>query len=537
MRALDILKKLMSILLAAVMMVTLVPSAVYADIGQKNQSEHLSQIPEAVLPASRDGESEISKEDDWIATYPYGTFAFGDFQSDVAEKGAVNDEGKVIPSSIRIPVYRVGGTSGRVTAKITYAPAVTMMPDGTGYMYDYAASGKKDLVIRYEDPKAIAQYQEIGMPEGLRNMEPSDIGVVFDDPGEAVSPDGDLELRLSSSVKADSYQWQAKSTLGWANVREATDSTFLTAWEDVWDFDKDSPKDMDYRCIYVINGQYYCTESLLGEEYEKIAPIPKAPDDLPLDEEATYSVLEFEDDFDVYEFDLTFADGETVKYIEIDAIDDNEPELPEMGIFTIVECEGGELSDLCNTHTVLVSDNDEHGISEIGFEVKDYRVDRNTGKAYVKVIRKGDTSYNVTVDYTTEDGTAKEGVDYAKASGTVALVGSINEIEIPIDLIKNDDTESKTFKVKLSNVKGGGLDGLCSIASDETTVTLVGVMSSEERAGLNLASVLAGSDGENLTSSVEVSENALIKDRTVTEWNYEGKNTIKAEEGVEKVAW
>ncbi|MBO4818592.1 MAG: hypothetical protein J5528_00500, partial [Firmicutes bacterium] len=527
----SILKKLMSVLLAAILMVTMIPSAVYADIGQKNQSEHLSQIPEAVLPASRD-DGEISKEDDWIATYPYGTFAFGDFQSDVAEEGAVNDEGKVIPSSIRIPVYRVGGTSGRVTAKITYAPAVTMMPDGSDYLYDYAASGKKDLVIRNEDPKTIAQYQEIGMPDGLRNMLPSDEAIVFEDPGDDVDPEDELVLILSGNVKADSYQWQTRSTLGWTDVKEAEDPGFPTLWKNVWDFDKGSLKDIDYRCIYVIDGQYYCSESLFGEKYEKIPPIPKAPEDLPLDEKATYSVLEFEDDFDVYEFDLTFADGETVKYIEIDAIDDNEPELPEMGIFTIVECEGGELSDLCNTHTVLVSDNDEHGISEIGFEVKDYRVDRNSGTAYVKVIRKGDKSYNVTVDYTTEDGTAKEGVDYAKASGTIALLGSIDEIEIPIDLIKNNDTESKTFKVKLSNVKGGGLDGLCSIASAETTVTLVGVMSSEERAGLNLASVLAGSDGENLTSSVEVSENALIKDRTVTEWNYEGKNTIKELEGV-----
>ena len=57
----SILKKLMSVLLAAILMVTMIPSAVYADIGQKNQSEHLSQIPEAVLPASRD-DGEISKE-------------------------------------------------------------------------------------------------------------------------------------------------------------------------------------------------------------------------------------------------------------------------------------------------------------------------------------------------------------------------------------------------------------------------------------------------------------------------------------------
>ena len=235
MKVLSILKKLMSVLLAAVLMVTMIPAAVYADMGQV-QSEKTVLSPEGVVPSEKDGTEQISKEDDWIATYPYGTFAFGDFQSDVAEEGAVTDEGKLIPSSIRIPVYRVGGTSGRVTVKITYAPAVTMTPDGSDYLYDYAASGKKDLVIRYENPKTIAQYQQIGMPDALRNMEPSDIAAVFDQPGEDVKPEDDLVLRLSEDVAADSYQWQAKSTLGWKNVREATGPEFPTAWEDIWDF-------------------------------------------------------------------------------------------------------------------------------------------------------------------------------------------------------------------------------------------------------------------------------------------------------------
>ena len=91
MKALNVLKKLMSVLLAAVLMMTMMPSAVYAYIGQK-QNEKLSQIPEAVIQDLKDEDKEIKEEDDWIATYPYGTFAFGDFQSDVAEYGAVNKE-------------------------------------------------------------------------------------------------------------------------------------------------------------------------------------------------------------------------------------------------------------------------------------------------------------------------------------------------------------------------------------------------------------------------------------------------------------
>ena len=66
MKALNVLKKLMSVLLAAVLMMTMMPSAVYADIGQK-QNEKLSQIPEAVIQDLKDEDKEIKEEDDWIA--------------------------------------------------------------------------------------------------------------------------------------------------------------------------------------------------------------------------------------------------------------------------------------------------------------------------------------------------------------------------------------------------------------------------------------------------------------------------------------
>ncbi len=524
MKVRSIVKKLISLMLSMVLIITMMPISIFAE-AIEGQDASEDPMPESVIPVIKDENGEIKEEDDWIATYPYGTFAFGDFQSDIGEEGAKTEEGKTIPSKIRIPVYRVGGTSGKVTAKITYAPAVTMLPDGSGYMYDYAASGKKDLIIRYEDPKTIAQYQEIGMPDPLRNMKAADTAVVFDEPGETPSPEDDVLLKLTLEQEADSYQWQAKSTLGWADVREASESSFLTAWKDIWDFENDCPGSIDYRCIYVLDGVYYCSQSLYGESYEEIPDVNEIPEDIPLEEEPSFSTLVFEEDFDIWEFDLTYADGETVKYIEIEAIDDDEVELPEMGIFTIVECEGGELSDLCNTHTVLVSDNDEHGTSIVGFKVKDYRIDRNSGTAYVKVIRAGDTSYNITVDYETEDMSAVAGVDYAHTSGTVALLGSIDEVEIPIELIANGETGNKSFKVKLSNIKGGGLDDLCEMGLDETIVTITGEADSDGETGQNLSTVLSGADGDDYTGRIKTENNALIGDTTVTNWNYDGASS------------
>jgi hypothetical protein len=67
MKILNVLKKLTSVLLAAVMIMTMMPAAIYADAGQ---GEKIKEIPEAVIPVVKDEEGEIKEEDDWIATYP-----------------------------------------------------------------------------------------------------------------------------------------------------------------------------------------------------------------------------------------------------------------------------------------------------------------------------------------------------------------------------------------------------------------------------------------------------------------------------------
>ena len=110
-------------------------------------------------------EGEIPVEEDWDEVYPYGTFAFGTHQADVAEPGAATPDGGQIPGEIEIPVYRLGGTVGRVTATVTYAPAITTDPTGEQKVYDYAASGRDDIRIEYGNPSPIAAYQSPGMPE------------------------------------------------------------------------------------------------------------------------------------------------------------------------------------------------------------------------------------------------------------------------------------------------------------------------------------------------------------------------------------
>ena len=517
--------------------------AVWVDERQEKAAEEEIGFLPSVLH-TQNGDVEI--DEDWNAVYPYGTFAFGTYQADVAEPGALTAEGEEIPQTVLIPVYRLGGTVGRVTAKIQYSPAVTTDPDGIGTVYDYAASGKLDLLIEYEAPTAMAASQPAGLPESVRNMLPADAAVSFETEGitaETLTADDELSLFLTGDPHADAYTWQARVRDGdWQDIEGGVNPTLPAAWGEVWDFENDTWNAIDFRCIYCSGGQLYCTESLFGERYEPLVQ-PKGISfeviqdlaETGTEEDPAFTVLAFDEEFDAYEFLLTFAEGETLKYIRVSALDDETPELPELGLFTITGCEGGDVSDTCNTLTLMISDNDDPEPSTVGFIESEVAADRRNGQTSVTVAREGGKSYSVTVNYRTVDGTALAGVDYAPVEGAVGLAGSIDEIRIPIEFIASRDTENKYFTVELTGVLGGGSDDICAIDPDRAVVRveIAGGSAAEEEVpqtrtetadlyqpGMNLATVLAGFSGENAADRIVTADRALIPDKAVTEGEY-----------------
>ena len=89
--------------------------------GQAPDGEASGDQPVAII--GDDG--EIVPEEDWNEVFPFGTFAFGNHQADIAEPGAVTEDGEEIPQTVLIPVYRYGGTVGKAVVRILYMPAVT----------------------------------------------------------------------------------------------------------------------------------------------------------------------------------------------------------------------------------------------------------------------------------------------------------------------------------------------------------------------------------------------------------------------------
>jgi hypothetical protein len=72
------------------------------------------------------------------------------------------------------------------------------------------------------------------------------------------------------------------------------------------------------------------------------------------------------------------------------------------------------------------------------------------------VSRSGDLNAPVTVDYTTENGTAQAGIDYKPESGVVTIPAGATSATIAIPVIGNNILQpNRTFSVELTGVEGG----------------------------------------------------------------------------------
>ena len=94
------------------------------------------------------------------------------------------------------------------------------------------------------------------------------------------------------------------------------------------------------------------------------------------------------------------------------------------------------------------------------FSSPDYSLSETGASAEITVVRVGGSSREVTVDYTTRDGTALADADYTAASGTLVFAEGETSKTFSIPIL--DDAlfeQSETVRLKLSNPAGGALLG------------------------------------------------------------------------------
>lgn len=119
-------------------------------------------------------------------------------------------------------------------------------------------------------------------------------------------------------------------------------------------------------------------------------------------------------------------------------------------------------ADLSQVHVI---DDDDFTL-KVCFEPNHYTVMENCGSVDIRIMRHGDFSGHVSVDYATQDGSAQAGSDYIAQSGTVTFTPGISERFIKIDIVDDDIFEvDESFYIQLSNPTNGAILGANNLAT------------------------------------------------------------------------
>ena len=158
---------------------------------------------------------------------------------------------------------------------------------------------------------------------------------------------------------------------------------------------------------------------------------------------------------------LTFLPGQTEASFTIPIIFDDVVESIETINLTLSNPTGGAVLNVFTNNVVSIFD--VGPIIQIGFSAPTYFANESDGIAIVSVVRSGVVSRPVNVTYSTSDGSAQAGQDYAAQSGTLTFGPgeTVKNISIPV----SDDTvpeADETINLTLSNPTGGATFGLTS---------------------------------------------------------------------------
>ena len=157
-------------------------------------------------------------------------------------------------------------------------------------------------------------------------------------------------------------------------------------------------------------------------------------------------------DYTLLNATLSFNADEQSKTIHIPILDDSVGEMDETFLLILSNPSPGTVLGLHSTNSVLIHDDDP--IVHLGGT--DFNTQENSGTITIPVIRERALNQEVTVDFTTRDGTARAGSDYAATSGTLAFSPGEVAKAISIPLINDGELEQpENFQIMLSNPTGG----------------------------------------------------------------------------------
>ena len=194
---------------------------------------------------------------------------------------------------------------------------------------------------------------------------------------------------------------------------------------------------------------------------------------------------------------LTFAPGETARTIPVPTLEDEIDEQSETFTLDLSNPGGATIQDGAATGTI--NDDDEPPL----ILITDAETDEGE-IAEFSVTLSAITSRTVTVDYATAGGTAEEGADYTRTSGTLTFAPGETARTIAVPTLEDEvDEENETFNLDLSN------PGAATIQDGAAT----GTINDDDEPPLILITHAETDEGEVAEFTVTLS---AVTSRTVT---------------------
>ena len=182
---------------------------------------------------------------------------------------------------------------------------------------------------------------------------------------------------------------------------------------------------------------------------------------------ANESIQNWADEIPGVSTTLKFADGEYMKTITVDIIDDNISESDEQILFVISEPTNGVLGDVYKAY-LNIEDNDKKEIQKYEMSQDEISVRRTDGTAEIKIIRTAGIEKFGSVYVQTAEITAKHDIDYETYSEEVVFPQGVTERTVSIPILKEESNQDGLqFKVTLDKSSE-----IVNSSKAETIVTL-----------------------------------------------------------------
>jgi len=151
---------------------------------------------------------------------------------------------------------------------------------------------------------------------------------------------------------------------------------------------------------------------------------------------------------------LNFAPGETSKTVTVTLADDALDEIDEVFSFDLSNNVNAGLDS--SQGRLTITDNDEPPALSIADNAT---IDESAVPASLTVSLDAPSGKDITVNYTTSDGTASAGSDYTAASGMLTFAAGVTSQTVSVDILSDiTDEDNETLTVILSNPSAATLN-------------------------------------------------------------------------------